>query len=62
MKFNRATAFEKHLLEVKKEYLAPVYLLAIPDAYERKRVAEQVAARIDFFILIVHLPQKKLHL
>ena len=49
MKFNRATAFEKHLLEVKKEHLAPVYLLAIPDAYERKRVAEQVAARIDFF-------------
>ncbi|VHO02844.1 DNA polymerase III subunit delta [Candidatus Rhabdochlamydia sp. T3358] len=49
MKFNRATAFEKHLLEAKKEHLAPVYLLAIPDAYERKRMAEQVAARIGFF-------------
>jgi DNA polymerase III delta subunit len=49
VKFNRATAFEKHLLEAKKEHLAPVYLLAIPDAYERKRMAEQVAARIGFF-------------
>lgn len=49
MKFSRATAFEKHLLEAKKEHLAPVYLLAIPDAYERKRMAEQVAARISFF-------------
>ncbi|MGB7127747.1 MAG: hypothetical protein WBD50_01485 [Candidatus Rhabdochlamydia sp.] len=49
MKFNRATAFEKHLLEAKKEHLAPVYLLAIPDAFERKRMAEQVAARIGFF-------------
>lgn len=49
MKFNRASAFEKHLLEAKKEHLAPVYLLAIPDAYERKRMAEQVAARIGFF-------------
>ncbi|HEV3270511.1 MAG TPA: hypothetical protein VGZ69_07715 [Candidatus Rhabdochlamydia sp.] len=49
MKFNRATAFEKHLLEAKKEHLAPVYLVAIPDAYERKRMAEQVAMRISFF-------------
>ncbi|MDR2539161.1 MAG: hypothetical protein LBC45_00815 [Chlamydiales bacterium] len=49
MKFNRATAFEKHLLEVKKEHLAPVYVLAIPDAYERKCMAEQVAARIGVF-------------
>lgn len=49
MKFNRATAFEKHLLEAKKEHLAPVYLLAIPDAFERKRMAEKVATRIGFF-------------
>ena len=49
MKFNRATGFEKHLLEVKKEHLAPVYLLAIPDAFERKRMAEQVSERICFF-------------
>lgn len=49
MKFNRATAFEKHLLQVKKEHLAPVYMLAIPDAYERRRMAEQVALRIQAF-------------
>lgn len=49
MKFNRATAFEKHLSQIQKEHLAPAYLLAIPDAYERKRMAEQVVARIRFF-------------
>ncbi len=49
VKFNRATAFEKHLSQIQKEHLAPVYLLAIPDAYERKRMAEQVAMRMRFF-------------
>lgn len=49
MKFTRATAFEKHLSQAKKEHLSPVYLLAIPDAYERRRMAEQVAMRIQAF-------------
>lgn len=49
VKFTRATAFEKHLSQAKKEHLASVYLLAIPDAYERRRMAEQVAMRIQAF-------------
>lgn len=49
LKFNRATAFEKHVSQAKKEHLAPVYILAIPNAYERRRMAEQVALRIQAF-------------
>lgn len=57
MKFLSTTAFDKHLKEAFPDHLAPVFIMAVPDDYERRKYLDKVSYLLrkkDSAIRMVH--------
>lgn len=54
MKYQNIKAFKKHLDSASECHLSPIYLLIVPDNYERKKLIDYMCKKLNFADLLSH--------